>query len=73
VEDLGIANRLFEADAFAGRIAAMEGDDATAERLLRSAYEGLRDLGLGIDAARAGALLARTLLAQKRSRRGRSR
>ncbi|MDX2167876.1 MAG: nuclear transport factor 2 family protein, partial [Deltaproteobacteria bacterium] len=67
VEDLGIANRLFEADAFAGRIAMMEGDDSTAERLLRSAYEGLRDLGLGIDAARAGALLARVLLAQHRA------
>jgi class 3 adenylate cyclase/ketosteroid isomerase-like protein len=66
VEDLGIAHRLFEADVFAGRIAAMEGDAAAAERLLRGAYEGLRDLGLGIDAARAGALLARTLLAQDR-------
>ena len=66
VEDLGIAPRLFEADAFAGRIAAMDGDAAGAERLLRSAYEGLRELGLGIDAARAGALLARTLLAQDR-------
>ena len=66
VEELGIAHRLFEADAFSGRIAAMEGDAAGAERLLRSAYEGLRELGLGIDAARAGALLARTLLAQDR-------
>ena len=66
VEDLGIAHRLFEADAFAGRIAAMEGDTAAAERLLRGAYEGLRDLGLGIDAARAGALLARVLLVQDR-------
>jgi len=66
VEELGIAHRLFEADVFAGRIEAMEGDAATAERLLRGAYEGLRDLGLGIDAARAGALLARTLLAQER-------
>ncbi|MBI3781909.1 MAG: nuclear transport factor 2 family protein [Deltaproteobacteria bacterium] len=66
VEELGIAHRLFEADAFSGRVAAMEGDTAAAERLLRSAYEGLRDLGLGIDAARAGALLARTLLAQDR-------
>ncbi len=66
VEELGIAHRLFEADAFAGRIAAMEGDTVEAERLLRGAYEGLRDLGLGIDAARAGALLARALLAQDR-------
>jgi len=66
VEELGIAHRLFEADAFSGRIAVMEGDATVAERLLRGAYEGLRDLGLGIDAARAGALLARTLLAQGR-------
>jgi class 3 adenylate cyclase/tetratricopeptide (TPR) repeat protein len=64
VEDLGIAQRLFEVDFFAGRIALLEGDAAGAERLLRGAYHGLRDLGLGIDAARAGALLARALLAE---------
>ncbi len=66
VEELGIAHRLFEADAFAGRIDLLEGDAAGAERSLRGAYEGLRDLGLGIDAARAAALLARALLAQDR-------
>jgi class 3 adenylate cyclase/tetratricopeptide (TPR) repeat protein/ketosteroid isomerase-like protein len=66
VEELGIAHRLFEADAFAGRIDLLEGDAAAAERALRGAYEGLRDLGLGIDAARAAALLARALLAQER-------
>jgi class 3 adenylate cyclase/ketosteroid isomerase-like protein len=66
VEELGIAHRLFEADAFAGRIDLLEGDAAAAERSLRGAYEGLRDLGLGIDAARAAALLARALLAQER-------
>ncbi len=66
VEELGIANRLFEADVFASRIELLEGDAATAERLLRGAYDGLRDLGLGIDAAQAGALLARALLAQDR-------
>ncbi len=66
VEELGIAHRLFEADAFAGRIDLLEGDAAAAERSLRGAYEGLRDLGLGIDAARAAALLARALLAQGR-------
>lgn len=62
VEELGLSHRLFEADAFAGRIELLEGDAAAAEGLLRSAYEGLRDLGLGIDAARAAALLARALL-----------
>ena len=70
VEELGITQRLFEADVFAGLIELLEGDAAAAERLLRGAYDGLRDLGLGIDAARAGALLARALLAQDRDRRG---
>src|SRR5262249_4402584 len=64
IEELGIAHRLFEADVFAGRIDLLEGDAAAAERTLRGAYDGLRDLGLGIDAARAGALLARAQLAQ---------
>ncbi|MFT5444155.1 MAG: class 3 adenylate cyclase/tetratricopeptide (TPR) repeat protein, partial [Myxococcota bacterium] len=66
VEELGIASRLFEADVFAARIEAMEGETKAAETLLRGAYDGLRDLGLGIDAAIAGALLAQTLLAQER-------
>jgi class 3 adenylate cyclase/tetratricopeptide (TPR) repeat protein len=64
VEELGIAHRLSEADVFAGRIDLLEGDAAAAERNLRGAYGGLRDRGLGIDAARAGALLARAQLAQ---------
>src|SRR6185503_3757186 len=66
VEELGIAHRLYEADVFAGRIDLLEGDATAAERTLRAAYHGLRDLGLGIDAARAGALLARAQLAQGR-------
>jgi class 3 adenylate cyclase/tetratricopeptide (TPR) repeat protein/ketosteroid isomerase-like protein len=66
VEELGIAQRLFEADVFAGFVALLEGDVPAAERSLRGAYDGLRDLGLGIDAARAAALLARALLAQDR-------
>ncbi|MBX3023588.1 AAA family ATPase [bacterium] len=67
VEDLGIAHRLHECDVFAGRVDLLEGDAAGAERRLRSAYDGLRALGLGIDAARAGALLARALLAGDRA------
>ena len=67
VEELGITQRLLEADVFAGRIELLEGDAAAAERALRGAYEGLRDLGLGIDAARAAALLGRALLAQGRA------
>jgi class 3 adenylate cyclase/tetratricopeptide (TPR) repeat protein len=67
VEELGITHRLLEADVFAGQIDLLEGDPAAAERSLRGAYEGLRDLGLGIDAAQAAALLARALLAQGRA------
>lgn len=67
VEELGIAHRLHETDVFAGRIDLLEGDAAAAERTLRTGYEGLRDLGLGIDAARAAALLGRALLAQDRA------
>ncbi|MFN2375302.1 MAG: AAA family ATPase [Candidatus Binatia bacterium] len=67
VEELGIAHRLHETDVFAGRIDLLEGDAPAAERTLRSGYEGLRDLGLGIDAARAAALLGRALLAQDRA------
>ena len=72
VEELGITHRLLEADVFAGRIELLEGDAVAAERCLRGAYEGLRDLGLGIDAARAAALLgARAAGAGARRRRPR--
>ena len=67
VEELGISHRLFETDVFAARIDLLEGKAASAERGLRGAFEGLRDLGLGIDAARAAALLARALLVQDRA------
>jgi class 3 adenylate cyclase/tetratricopeptide (TPR) repeat protein len=66
VEDLGITQRLLETDVFGGLIDLLEGDAVAAEHSLRRAYDGLRDLGLGIDAARAAALLARALLAQDR-------
>jgi len=66
VEELGISQRMFETDVFAGFVALIEGDVSEAERNLRGAYDGLRDLGLGIDAARAAALLARAQLAQDR-------
>src|SRR6185369_5015176 len=49
-----------------GLVDLLDGDPASAERALRGAYDGLRDLGLGIDAARAAALLARALLALDR-------
>ncbi len=67
VEELGITQRLLEADVFAGLIELLEGDAVAAERCLRAAYDGLRDHGLGIDAAQAAALLGRALLAQGRA------
>ena len=66
VEELGITQRLLEADVFGGLVLLLEGDAPAAERSLRGAYDGLRELGLGIDAARAAALLARALLAEGR-------
>jgi class 3 adenylate cyclase/ketosteroid isomerase-like protein len=62
VEELGITQRLLEAELFAGRIELLEGDFAAAERCLRTAYGGLRAQGLDIDAAQAAALLGRALL-----------
>jgi len=66
VEELGITQRVLEADLFAGLIELLEGDAAAAEGRLRTAYDGLRAQGLGIDAAQAAALLGRALLAQGR-------
>src|SRR5262245_27537253 len=67
VEELGITQRLLEADVFAGLVDLLEGDADAAERGLRAAYDGLREHGLGIDAAQAAALLGRALLALGRS------
>ncbi|MFI5315625.1 MAG: nuclear transport factor 2 family protein [Myxococcota bacterium] len=70
VEELGLTPQLLETDVFSGLIDLLEGDPVAAERCLRGAYEGLREHGLGIDAARAAALLARALLAQGRVSEG---
>ena len=67
VEELGLTQQLLETDVFSGHIDLLEGDPVSAERVLRGAYDGLREHGLGIDAARAAALLARALLAQGRA------
>ncbi|HXJ34498.1 MAG TPA: nuclear transport factor 2 family protein [Candidatus Eisenbacteria bacterium] len=67
VEELGITQRLLEADVFTGLVDLLEGDAAAAERTLRAAYDGLRAHGLGIDAAQAAALLGRALLALGRA------
>src|SRR5262249_28576292 len=67
VEELGITQRLLEADVVAGLVDLLEGNAVAAERGLRAAYDGLREHGLGIDAAQAAALLGRALLALGRS------
>src|SRR6185369_7001991 len=66
VEELGITQRVLEADLFAGLIALIDGDAVAAEGALRAAYAGLERHGLAIDAAHAAALLGRALLAQDR-------
>src|SRR5262249_54535111 len=67
VEELGITQGLLETECLTGFIALIEGDTAAAEQSLRAAYEGFRHHGLGIDAARAAALLRRAILAQGRA------
>ncbi len=67
VEELGITQRLLEADLFGGLLELIEGDPVAAERRLRGAYDGLRAQGLGTDAAQAAALLGRALLAEGRA------
>jgi class 3 adenylate cyclase/tetratricopeptide (TPR) repeat protein len=64
VEELGITPQLLETEMFAGLVELLDGESGGAERRLRAAYDGLRDYGLGIDAARAAALLGRALLEQ---------
>ncbi|HTO07323.1 MAG TPA: nuclear transport factor 2 family protein [Myxococcota bacterium] len=64
VEELGLAPQLLEVEFFAGYIELLEGEPEAAARCLSVAYEGLREHGLAIDAARAAALLARARLAQ---------
>jgi len=66
VEELGITHRVLEVDVFAGLIELLQDDAVGAERRLRSAYEGLKAQGLGVDAAQAAALLGRALLALDR-------
>ncbi len=63
VESLGLTIRILEADMAAGFIELINGEPAAAESLLRPTYRGFRDRGLGVDAAQAGALLGRSLLA----------
>lgn len=66
VEELGSSARILEADAAAGLIELVNGDAAAADELLHPTYEGFRSAGLDVDAAQAGALLARAWLAMGR-------
>src|SRR5262245_14056240 len=67
VEELGNTQGLLETEYFAGLVALIEPDATVAEQSLRAAYEGFRTHGLGIDAARAAALLGVVLLQQGRA------
>src|SRR5262249_37144557 len=64
VEELGITQQVLETDLYVGFIELLEENAAAAERSLRNAYDGFRMHGLGIDAARAAALLGRALFVQ---------
>jgi class 3 adenylate cyclase/tetratricopeptide (TPR) repeat protein len=57
--ELGLIHGLLEADMFAAIVELGAGDVDAAGARLRRAYQGLRQLGVEADAARAGALLAR--------------
>jgi len=67
VEELGVTQGLLETEQFAGLVALIEGHATAAEQSLRAAYDGFRTHGLGIDAARAAAMLGIALLAQGRA------
>lgn len=62
VEELGLRQALAETDLFAGIVELLAGDPEAAERPLRTAYEILDGLGIGADAGRAAAYLARAVL-----------
>jgi class 3 adenylate cyclase len=66
LEAIGHTHGLFETDVFAGMVELLAGDASEAEQLLRRAYDGFVARGVGVDAAQAGALLARAVLAQGR-------
>jgi tetratricopeptide (TPR) repeat protein len=66
VEQLGLTHRRLETELAAGLIELLDGEAIAAEQYLRLAYEGLRERGLGGEAAQAGAFLGRALLLQDR-------
>jgi class 3 adenylate cyclase/ketosteroid isomerase-like protein len=66
VEQLGLTHRRLEAELAAGLIELLDQQAIPAEEHLRDAYEGLRERGLGGEAAQAAAFLGRALLLQDR-------
>jgi class 3 adenylate cyclase/ketosteroid isomerase-like protein len=66
LESLGHTHGLLEIDIFAGIVDLIAGEVTDAELVLRRAYDGLLARGVGVDAAQAGALLARAVLARGR-------
>jgi class 3 adenylate cyclase/ketosteroid isomerase-like protein/tetratricopeptide (TPR) repeat protein len=62
LQELGLVHGLLEVELFAGIVELNAGDLDAADACLSRAYDGLRGLGAGADAARAGALLARVAL-----------
>jgi class 3 adenylate cyclase/tetratricopeptide (TPR) repeat protein len=66
VEELGLRHGVLETAMFAGYIELLADDPIAAEQYLRTAYNGLVELGAEADAGRAAAHLARSLFAQGR-------
>jgi class 3 adenylate cyclase/ketosteroid isomerase-like protein len=67
VEELGLTHRVLEVEMFTGFVELLCVDPVAAEAPLQRAYDGLRERGLGSDAAQAASLLARSLLLQGRA------
>ncbi len=66
LEELGLRHGMLQTQLFTGLVELAADDPEAAEAPLREAYDGFRTLGVGVDAAQAGALLARACLAQGR-------
>ena len=66
LEELGLRHGLLETAYLTGVVELVAGDPAAAIGPLRDAYDGLIEMGVGIDAGRAAALLAHALVAEGR-------
>ncbi len=65
-DKLGLAHQRLETDVAAGLVELLAREPVSAEKVLRPAWDELRERRLGGEAARAGGLLARALLTQHR-------